>query len=55
MTHFMSGEGAVLYLHYAFCFVLGLVFLITHSVYIQFLLISEWDLGLLQGLGWSSF
>ena len=55
MTHFLSGEGAGLYLHTLDCFALGLVFRITNSVYILFLLLSELDLGLLQGLRWSHF
>ena len=47
-------------LHYTYIiifdgFVLGLVFRITQSVYIPFLSLSEWDLGLLRGLGWSFF
>ena len=57
MTHFLGGESAGLYLHLLVLdgFVLGLVFRITHSVYIPFSLLSESDLGHLQGLRWSPF
>ena len=56
MTHFLSDEGAELYLYLLVLdgFVLGLVFRITYSVYIR-LLLSVSDLGLLQGLRVSSF
>ena len=54
MALFYSGEGLALYLHLVLdSFVSGLVFPINHSVDIPFLL-SESDLGLLPGLGWSS-
>ena len=55
MTHFLSCEGARLYLCYYLVvldsFFVGLVFRITHSVYTKLLLLSESDLGLLQDLG----
>ena len=55
MALFYSGEGLALYLHLVLdSFVSGLVFPINHSVDIPFLLLSESDLGLLPGLGWSS-
>ena len=56
-THFLIVEGAGLYLYLLVLdvFVLGLVFRITHSAHIPLSLLSELDLGLLQGLRWSSF
>ena len=45
MTHFLSGEGAGLYLYLLVLniFVLGLVFWISRSVYIPLLLLIQLD------------
>ena len=52
MTQFINAEGAGLYLNLLVLdgFVLGIVFWITYSVYISFLLLSELDLGLLRDM-----
>ena len=57
MTQFINVEGDGLYLNLLVLdgFVLGIVFWITYSVYISFLLLSESDLGLLRDLRWITF
>ena len=57
MTQFINAEGAGLYLNLLVLdgFVLGIVFWITYSVYISFLLLSELDLGLLRDMRWITF
>ena len=57
MTQFINVEGDGLYLNLLVLdgFVLGIVFWITYSVYISFLLLSELDLGLLRDMRWITF
>ena len=59
MTHILSDEGAARYLYYTpFVlegFTLALVFRVTHSVYMPFLLLSQSDLRALRDLRWGSF